>query len=156
MTLLQDVIGVDVASGEPLIAGMAARSGRILDAGDAGEKVAALDFHFGREKGLPPTGTVKLAGGAELDYVGQVLTPEYFLVTTPSGGLLAESQYAALVAPLDTLQEITGNQDAVNDLVVRLTPEGRKVLARQRSVWQDFVRALERVAGIQHVPSSSA
>jgi PadR family transcriptional regulator len=32
----------------------------------------------------------------------------------------------------------------------RLTPGGRKVLARQRSVWQDFVRALERVAGIQH------
>jgi transcriptional regulator len=38
----------------------------------------------------------------------------------------------------------------------RLTPEGRKVLARQRSVWQDFVRALERVAGIQHASSSSS
>ena len=30
----------------------------------------------------------------------------------------------------------------------RITPAGRKVLARQRSVWQEFVRALERVAGI--------
>ena len=30
----------------------------------------------------------------------------------------------------------------------RLTPAGRKVLAEQRSVWQEFVRALERVAGI--------
>src|SRR4029453_7427862 len=38
----------------------------------------------------------------------------------------------------------------------RLTPEGRKVLARQRSVWQDFVRALERVAGIQHNVTSEA
>jgi transcriptional regulator len=36
----------------------------------------------------------------------------------------------------------------------RLTPEGRKVLARQRSVWQDFVRALERVAGIHHESSA--
>ena len=30
----------------------------------------------------------------------------------------------------------------------RLTPAGRKVLAEQRSVWREFVRALERVAGI--------
>lgn len=30
----------------------------------------------------------------------------------------------------------------------RLTAEGRRVLARQRSVWRDFVRALNRVAGI--------
>jgi transcriptional regulator len=30
----------------------------------------------------------------------------------------------------------------------RLTPEGRRVLARQRSMWQQFVRALVRVAGL--------
>jgi PadR family transcriptional regulator len=30
----------------------------------------------------------------------------------------------------------------------RLTAEGRRVLARQRNVWQHFVRALDRVAGI--------
>jgi PadR family transcriptional regulator, regulatory protein PadR len=30
----------------------------------------------------------------------------------------------------------------------RITPAGRRVLARQRSVWHEFVRALERVAGI--------
>src|SRR5919112_3875165 len=30
----------------------------------------------------------------------------------------------------------------------RLTPAGRVILAEQRSVWQEFVRALERVAGI--------
>jgi len=28
----------------------------------------------------------------------------------------------------------------------RLTPEGRRVLARQRSVWQQFVRALDGIA----------
>jgi transcriptional regulator len=32
----------------------------------------------------------------------------------------------------------------------RLTPAGRKVLARQRSVWQTFFAALDRVAGISH------
>lgn len=30
----------------------------------------------------------------------------------------------------------------------RLTAEGRRVLARQRTVWQQFLRALDRVAGI--------
>jgi PadR family transcriptional regulator PadR len=31
----------------------------------------------------------------------------------------------------------------------RLTPEGRKILASQRNVWQTFVLALDRVAGIR-------
>ena len=33
----------------------------------------------------------------------------------------------------------------------RLTPMGRKVLARQRSVWHQFVQALDRVANIKPV-----
>lgn len=32
----------------------------------------------------------------------------------------------------------------------RLTAEGRKVLARQRSFWHEFVEALDRVASIRH------
>jgi transcriptional regulator len=32
----------------------------------------------------------------------------------------------------------------------RLTAEGRKVLARQRSLWHEFVEALDRVASIRH------
>jgi len=31
----------------------------------------------------------------------------------------------------------------------RITPEGRKVLAAQRSTWQEFVAAINRVAGIK-------
>jgi PadR family transcriptional regulator, regulatory protein PadR len=31
----------------------------------------------------------------------------------------------------------------------RLTPAGREVLARQRTFWRDFVRALDRVAAIR-------
>lgn len=30
----------------------------------------------------------------------------------------------------------------------RLTPEGRRVLARQRSVWRQFMTALDQVAGL--------
>ncbi len=32
----------------------------------------------------------------------------------------------------------------------RLTPAGRKVLAAQRSLWENFFHALNRVAGIHH------
>src|SRR5262249_32641374 len=31
----------------------------------------------------------------------------------------------------------------------RLTPAGRKVLAAQRSTWQDFVAAIHRITGIE-------
>lgn len=33
----------------------------------------------------------------------------------------------------------------------RLTPVGRKVLARQRSLWRAFVKAIDRVVGAEHV-----
>ena len=32
----------------------------------------------------------------------------------------------------------------------RLTAEGRKVLAAQRSSWQEFVEAINRITGIEH------
>ena len=32
----------------------------------------------------------------------------------------------------------------------RLTSEGRAVLARQRSIWENFAQAINRVAGIKH------
>jgi transcriptional regulator len=32
----------------------------------------------------------------------------------------------------------------------RLTAKGRKVLARQRSSWQAFVRAINRASGVEH------
>ena len=32
----------------------------------------------------------------------------------------------------------------------KLTPEGRKVLAAQRSTWQNFVEAINRITGIEH------
>lgn len=32
----------------------------------------------------------------------------------------------------------------------RLTPEGRAILARERSQWEDFIAALSAVAGLSH------
>lgn len=32
----------------------------------------------------------------------------------------------------------------------RLTPEGKEVLAAQRNSWREFVRAINRITGIEH------
>src|SRR4026209_686944 len=32
----------------------------------------------------------------------------------------------------------------------KLTPEGRKVLKAQRSTWQNFVEAINRITGVEH------
>ena len=32
----------------------------------------------------------------------------------------------------------------------RLTPEGKKVLAAQRSLWRAFVKAIDRAVGVEH------
>ena len=32
----------------------------------------------------------------------------------------------------------------------RLTPEGREVLARQRSLWRAFAKAIDRAVGVEH------
>jgi DNA-binding PadR family transcriptional regulator len=32
----------------------------------------------------------------------------------------------------------------------RLTPEGRRVLAAQRTGWKAFVKAINRIAGVDH------
>jgi transcriptional regulator len=32
----------------------------------------------------------------------------------------------------------------------RLTPQGKKILSAQRSSWQAFVQAINRIAGIEH------
>lgn len=32
----------------------------------------------------------------------------------------------------------------------RLTPEGKKVLAAQRNSWREFVKAINRITGIEH------
>lgn len=116
------IIGVNVALGDAMMAGQSARVGRPLGPQDAGADVAVVDYHFAREKHLPPSGTLSISGGGRLTYVGQVLTPEYFLVTTAAGGLFAQSHFAALMTPIDTVQRLTGRPGQVNDVLVRLAP----------------------------------
>jgi putative ABC transport system permease protein len=51
-----------------------------------------------------------------------VYSPEYFMVTTESGGFLAEANFAVVFVPVEIAQELAGAPGMVNDLVVRLKP----------------------------------
>lgn len=118
------LIGVDVNQGGPHVnrVVVADGEGRELSDQDSGEAVAVLERSFAKFYNLPTSGTVRIAGGSALHYVGRGLSPEYFFIVTDDGAFFAEANFAALFAPLETVQSLTGRMDRVNDLVIRLRP----------------------------------
>ncbi len=114
------LIGVDVSRGGPAVNGLFINSGRALQPADAGQNTAILEYHFAKYYGLPASGTLRLSGGAALDYVGQGMSPEYFMVMTDNGGMMAESNFAAVFVPLETAQALTNHPGMVNDLLLTL------------------------------------
>lgn len=116
------VIGLDLGSGGPHIDRIHLTEGRGLRAGDAvGYGSAVLEAHFADHYALPASGEIRLAGGRVLPYVGAGYAPEYFMVTTQAGGFLAESNFAAVFASLETAQSIVG-EPVVNDVVLVTAP----------------------------------
>jgi putative ABC transport system permease protein len=112
--------GVNVSDTAPHVNALHAHTGRGLSPADAGQPRVVIERNFARHYSLPATGTIRISGGHELEYVGQALTPEYFLVTTDRGDLLAEANFAALFASLETSQQLLDRPGMVNDLVVVL------------------------------------
>jgi putative ABC transport system permease protein len=130
--------GVDVTAGGPHVNALHTAAGRGLSEGDKGLLNVVLERNFAGYYELPASGELTISGGRTLDYVGQVLTPEYFLVTTEQGGLLAEANFAAVFTSLETAQLLSGQPGKVNDLVLSLAPE-----ADVEAVRQDLQAALE-------------
>jgi len=116
------LIGLPLDGSTLPINGVSVKNGRNLTAADDGKQVAILEYHFAQHYDLPPQGTIKLPGNVTLNYVGQGLTPEYFIVISDEGALQAEASFAVVVAPLDTVQSAIGETDQVNDLLVKLSP----------------------------------
>ncbi len=116
------LVGVPVSEGGPRVDGIEVREGRALGPSDDGQPVGLLEVHFADGRKLAPTGALKIAGGASLDYVGTALSPEYFYVIDPRGGLLGAMDFAVVFAPLATVQRLTGWAGQVNDLVIGLRP----------------------------------
>ena len=99
----------------------------------------------------PGQGALTLAGGRRVTYSGQVLAPEYFVVTAPGADFGAEAAFAVVFAPLRTAQALTGQPGRVNELVVRLRPG-----ADPASVRAGLARALARRCRAPASPSPRA
>jgi putative ABC transport system permease protein len=112
---------------------LSARAGRLPTAG-----TVALEYHFAGFYDLPASGTLTVAGGRRVPYSGQVLAPEYFVVTAPGADFGAESGFAVVFASLATAQALSGQAGQVNQLVMRLRPG-----ATPAAVRADLSRALK-------------
>ncbi len=97
-----------------------------------GLPAVALEHNFARHYDLPATGTLRLSGGRRVAYTGQVLAPEYFIVTAPGADFGAEAAFAVVFAPLRTVQTVTGLPGRVNDLVLRLRPGADTAAVRRQ------------------------
>jgi putative ABC transport system permease protein len=108
------------------------RTGRLPGPGAGGAPAVALEHNFARHYGLPPAGGLTLAGGRRVRYAGQVLAPEYFVVTAPGADFGAEAAFAVVFAPLRTAQALAGRPGQVNQLVLRLRPGADAAAVRAR------------------------
>jgi putative ABC transport system permease protein len=126
------IVGVPVTDGRPEIARLWVDEGRALAAADAGEPNVLLDLHFARHYDLPSSGSLSLAGQVEVDYVGLALAPEYYMVVTDAGGVLAERNFAVVFTSIETARAATGVPGMVNDAVIRLADGASPTDARAR------------------------
>lgn len=116
------IVGVDLESGGPRVDGIAPDAGRGLRRGDAGTDTGVIEANFGTYYDLPPAGTLRVAGGERIRYVGHGRSPEYFYIVAPGGGFNGEANLGVLFTSLETAGRLSGSRGAVNDLVLSLEP----------------------------------
>jgi putative ABC transport system permease protein len=117
------LMGVDVADNGPHINALYIHKGHGLTEADSGQNVAVLEYHFAHYYNLPPQGQIQVTGDVTMEYIGQGMTPDYFLVITPDGGFMAESNYAVVYVPLETAQTLTHHPGMANELLITATPD---------------------------------
>jgi putative ABC transport system permease protein len=89
-----------------------------------GTPAVIVDRGFARQNGLPDSGMLRVAGGAEVRYTGIGQSPEYFMGGGSGGAtvFLSQKTYAVLFTTLGTAQQLAGAPGRVNDLVLTLKP----------------------------------
>jgi len=126
------IIGVDLHDGGPRInqVWVERDHGRTLTTGDSDTATVVLERNFASHYNLPPTGTVRVASH-EVRYVGQGMSPEYFLVVTEEGGFFAEANFGVVFTSLENAQRLADLPRRVNDLLIRLSPGVDAAAARE-------------------------
>ncbi len=124
------IIGTEIGDGRPSVNGIHINTGRALTPDDNGKNVTILDFHFAEHYGLPVQGQIELSGGIPIEYVGQGMSPEYFMIATEEGGMWAQAHFAVLFMPLTTAQRLTNHHDQINDVVLTLSEDADLALVQ--------------------------
>jgi putative ABC transport system permease protein len=117
---------------------------------DSFDQEALLEANFADHYALPDSGTVRLGSGMRLGYSGVALAPEYFMVMTEEGGMMAEANFAALFAPLEVVQSAGGVDGMINDLVMRVSP-GVDIADLRDAIEQRLTTALPGTAATVHL-----
>jgi putative ABC transport system permease protein len=115
------LVGGDLSDGGPHLMTPWPLLGRGLSEADRERDVVLLERNFAKHYDLPASGQLMLTGERPIEYVGHAAHPEYFTVVTETGGVFAQSTFAALFTSIDTAQRLSGQPDVVNDLVIRLS-----------------------------------
>ena len=90
----------------------------------AGQPAGILEYKYATAVDAPPTGTVRLSGGAPLAYTGLGYPPDDFVVSGGGAGFfLADSGFASVYTSLPLAQQVSGATGQVNELVVRVAPD---------------------------------
>jgi putative ABC transport system permease protein len=95
-------------------------NGRSLASSDAAQRVAVLEYKFAHYYDLTAGHTVEISGGIPLEIAGTGYEPEYFKVISDTGDMFGDTNLAVLFVPLDTVQQITGHLQQVNEVVIAL------------------------------------
>jgi putative ABC transport system permease protein len=105
-------------------------NGRAFSEGDEGKPVAQLEYHFARHYDLPASGIVTVGDGARLEILGRAFSPDYFMVVSPLGDLMAEANFAVVFVPVSTAGELSGHPGTVNELVLRVSDPSLAAVVR--------------------------
>ena len=115
------IVGVNLSDGGPHVNGVKTLVGRAIEEAEAGEPVVLLERNFGVFHELPDTGELKLGGGATAQYVGQAVSPEFFVIIEQTD-FLAQASLAVVFTSLETAQDLANKPGLVNDLVLTVAP----------------------------------
>ena len=139
------IVGVDVSSGGPTINGIHVTGGRALRASDSGELVCIVEHNFAAYYDLEPGDRkIRVRGGLSLDPVGIGMSPEHFIVMTEQGGMMAQSSFATLFLPLESVQEMAGLPGMVNDVLLAFA-DGVEVEAVEQMLQEAMAKAFPEV-----------
>ena len=115
------IIGVDMSDGGPDVNGVEVIAGRGIREAEFGEPIVLIERNFGVYYELPDQGELRLGGDTSIRYVGQAVSPEYFIVVD-EGSFIGQANLVAVFTSLETAQELSGRPGLVNDLVLTAEP----------------------------------